>query len=137
MLGKLAASIGRRGILRGGLGLAAAVGLGGSGVVGRAAAEGMTFGPPLAPLEFDVSRVSAYQPEAIEELKAAASAHADTEALRPRFDGLDVDIAVLRSPSPAWKLMAQRRREAERYAVGQSLWRRLQDRLEQWESSRK
>lgn len=129
MISGIAKAMGRRGILRGALGLGAAVGIGakqGLGGNGGLPIVGSYGGrvPPQA--------VEPEQPPWLEALGKAAE-DAEREIYRhARFDSLEIDLAMLRSPSPAYKLVVQRARDERRRIAQQSLWERFTTGRKRW-----
>lgn len=133
MIGKIATGMARRGILKGALGLGAAVGLGvpqrqpsgyppaGGGWVGPGSAGPLTTLPQPVP-----------EPDWLKEIEARAGERQDELFRRPRFDGLDLELATLRSPSPAWKLATQRARDRAREREMTTWWDRLRDARDKW-----
>lgn len=131
MIGKLATGMARRGILKGALGLGAAVGLGGK--VGNAATL-----PPQA-LSAGVSSHGGWviptheeEPEWLKAMGRETSDLDEAEMLRPRVDTLDIDLAVMRGPSPAWKLNVQRARDKARRDASRKMWDRLREARDKW-----
>lgn len=126
MIGKLATGMARRGILKGALGLGAAVGLGGSGfaadVPTSAQRKVMARASSGALLDACGGMSPGDYPPEVKCLEDAYDAFRRRERYRPAIDGLDVDVAALRSPSPAWKLMTQRQRQIDRDNTSGSLW---------------
>ena len=130
MIEKLAGAMGRRGILRGAMGLGAAVGLRGSGQV-------TTGAPALGAMPPSVGHSGGLQPvrmstppprpDWLKALDSEAEAMAEREAMRLRVDTLDLDLAALRGPSPAWKLIRQRARDQARREAMKSLWQRARE----------
>jgi hypothetical protein len=140
MIGKLTGAMGRRGILRGAVGLGAAVGLGGAGQV--------TTGAPitgLMPPRVDyqgglkqavgVPPAVSDRPDWLKALDSEAEAMAEREGMRPRVDTLDLDLAALRGPSPAWKLTQQKARDKVRREASKTLWQRIDDATTRWRRS--
>lgn len=132
MIGKLATGMARRGILKGALGLGAAVGLGAGGAEGRGARSWLLTGARgAAPLEGG-SQAEAEPPAWLDAMAQAAQAKDEENHMVARFDGLDLEFAMLRSPSPSWKLVMQRRRDRERTLAARSLWDRWLDMQKKW-----
>lgn len=132
MIDKLAGVLGRRGVIKGALGLGAAVGLGVpqrqtsgyppvGGWVGPGSAGPLTKPPEPVP-----------EPDWLKAIEARAGERQDELFRRPKFDGLDLELATLRSPSPAWKLATQRSRERAREREMQTWWDRLRDARDKW-----
>lgn len=65
------------------------------------------------------------EPAWLEAMRGEADRRHDELYDRPTFDGLDLDIAMLQSPSPAWKIARQRSRDAARRREMQGLWERI------------
>lgn len=133
MIGKLTGAMGRRGILRGAVGLGAAVGLRGAGQVttGDAALGLMRPSVGYQGLQQAVG-VPPDRPDWLKALDTEAEAMAEREGMRPRVDTLDLDLAALRGPSPAWKLIRQRARDQARREAMKSLWQRAREGSERW-----
>lgn len=123
VIGTAIKAMGRRGILRGAVGLGAAIGIG--------APQSRTSGgavPPSVPrMGRHASGVgpSSSEPDPpawLDALHKDANA-ADIERYRrPTFDGLDLDLAMLRSPSPAYKIVKQRVRDEAWRKRQESMW---------------
>lgn len=135
MIGKLTGAMGRRGILRGAMGLGAAVGLGGAGQV-TTGAQPMGLMPPSVGYQsgLQAAGMSAPppRPDWLKALDSEAEAMAEREGMRPRVDTLDLDLAALRGPSPAWKLIQQKARDRDRREAMKSLWQRAREGSERW-----
>lgn len=134
MIGRLASAMGRRGILRGALGLGAAVGIAGAGQVSRGPHMPQPMPPSLGGLGLMQQGGLAAQasPDWLRAMEREAEAVSEAEMNRPRVDTLDLDLAVLRGPSPAWKLLQQKARDRVRREAMKSIWQRLQEGGERW-----
>lgn len=133
MIGKLATGMARRGILKGALGLGAAVGLGGKVSYGAQVPmypPGVGYRPMQQALVG--GGVPAERPDWLKALDSEAEAAQEREATRPRVDTLDLDIAALRGPSPAWKLIQQKARDRARHDAMKSIWQRAREGAERW-----
>lgn len=130
MIGTTIKAMGRRGILRGALGLGAAIGVG-----AKRTRDGHGTIPPVGSYGQDApsqSINSLEQPSWLDALGKAAET-AEREIYRhARFDNLDLDLAMLRSPSPAYKLVVQRARDERRRVAQQSLWERFHAARKGW-----
>ena len=141
MIEKLAGALGRRGVIRGALGLGAAVRLGGGlaqkGATARddfaLANRGLALGGPYVGTQQAAINPTPL-PDWIKALEEEAEGLHERERARERMkvDGLDIDIAMLRGPSPAWKLATQRARDTARVEAAKSLWQRLSDAKGEW-----
>lgn len=133
MIEKLAGAMGRRGILRGAVGLGAAVGLRGAGQVTNGAST-MGLMPPSVGRQglLAAGGPTSTRPDWLKALDSEAEAMAERETMRPRVDTLDLDLAALRGPSPAWKLIRQRARDQARREAMKSLWQRAREGSERW-----
>jgi len=135
MIGKLAGAMGRRGILRGAVGLGAAAGIGGNvshgagllGVGKLPAALPPVYQGPATPLPD--------RPDWLKAIQREADEAQEREMTRPRVDTLDLDLAALRGPSPAWKLIQQRGRDAARREAARTIWQRVEDAATLWRRS--
>ena len=140
MIGKLAGALGRRGVIKGALGLGAAVGLG----AGVAKPPPMVVGAALGSGGFSDARGIRWlpmdqastggndPPRWVEDLRRVAEAANEAERYRSKIDGLDVDLAMLRGPTPAWKLATQRARDKARSDASRTLWQRFNDAQSEW-----
>jgi hypothetical protein len=131
MIGKLATGMARRGILKGALGLGAAAGIGGNvshgtGLLGPLTLPASAL-PPATPLPDRPDWLRAMQRE-VDEAQ-------EREMVRPRVDSLDLDLAALRGPSPAWKLTQQKARDKVRREASKTLWQRIDDATTRWRRS--
>lgn len=136
MIGKgIAAAIARRGFLGGALGLGAAAGLGvkpsGAAQIGLG---GMTL--PASELpgtpHSGPGNLLREEPSWLKGLYGEARERQRVENDRVRFDNLDLDLAMLRSPSPAYKLVMQARRNRARELATMTLWERVNEAREKW-----
>lgn len=130
MIGTAIKAMGRRGILRGAVGLGAAIGIGaptertsnvsfGNVPIGTGSAPGIPISEPEHPPWLDAIAKEANE--------------LDTRHyMRPTFDGLDLDLAMLRSPSPAYKIVTQRVRDERQRIARQSLWDRFHESRKRW-----
>lgn len=123
----IAGKLVRRGILKGALGLGAAIG------VGLPKSDG-AFPQPMPPAGGLWSSGSVgygvpprEDPSWLVDLEKAAQCRHSELYGRPSFDGLDLDLAMLRSASPAWKMTRQRQRQAAREREMRSLWDHISD----------
>ena len=139
MIGKLTGAMGRRGILRGAMGLGAAVGLGGKVSHGHpiGGAELMPMGPTLGGPGFQgpinpTRQDNPEPPNWLKELDREGDELREREFTRVRIDTLDIDLAALRGPSPAWKLVQQKGRDKARREAAKTLWQRIDDARRQW-----
>ena len=136
MIGKLATGMARRGILKGALGLGAAAGIGGNVSHGAGLLGVGTL--PAAALPTDYQGPATLLPDRPDWLKAIqreADEAQEREMTRPRVDTLDLDLAALRGPSPAWKLIQQRTRDAARREAARTIWQRVEDAATRWRRS--
>ena len=127
MIGKAAVALGRRGLFRG------AIGLGARG--GRA--SNVSFGnvPSIAHGTGNAPGIPMPEPEHPPWLDAIAKEANELDTrhyMRPTFDGLDLDLAMLRSPSPAYKIVTQRARDERQRIARQSLWDRFHESRKRW-----
>lgn len=130
MIGKTMAAMGRRNILRGALGLGAAIGLGAP----RSSGASLGSPPSFSERGENGSGRCSIDPEPEWFRSLSRESHAAVNAInnRPDFDGLDLDLAMLRSPSPAYKIVMQRRRHVERRKACQTIWDRLDEARNKW-----
>ena len=137
MIGKLASAMGRRGILRGALGLGAAVGIAGAGQVSRGPHMPQPMPPSLGGLGLMQQGGLATQasPDWLRAMEREAEAVSEAEMNRPRVDTLDLDLAALRGPSPAWKLLQQKARDKARREAARTIWQRVEDAATRWRRS--
>ena len=142
MIAKFATGMARRGILKGALGLGAAVGLGGKVSHGLAPrGQGPTIssgmsegfaqqGPMLnAPVSGALARE---QPSWLKALEREGDDFRERESNRLRVDTLDIDLAALRGTSPAWRLVQQKARDKARRDAAMTLWERLEQGRKRW-----
>lgn len=65
-------------------------------------------------------------------MEREAEAVSEAEMNRPRVDTLDLDLAALRGPSPAWKLLQQKSRDRMRREAAKTIWQRVGEARERW-----
>jgi hypothetical protein len=106
-------SAGRRAVLRGAFGMAAAVGVG-----AKRSPVGISSTLVKPGFAYNVDE----DPESVIEAERIAEDRARKIYDRPMFDGLDIDLAMLRSPSPSWKMTTQHKRDRARNEANRTIW---------------
>ena len=71
-------------------------------------------------------------PDWLRAMEREAEAVSEAEMNRPRVDTLDLDLAALRGPSPAWKLLQQKSRDRMRREAAKTIWQRVGEARERW-----
>jgi hypothetical protein len=136
MIGTAIKAMGRRGILRGALGLGAAVGI---GAPQTQIGGGMTPRVSLRDLSGNQTpRIPSSEPDPpawLDALHKDANAVDRARHTRPTFDGLDLDLAMLRSPSPAYKIVKQRVRDEAWRRRQETLWEKFWSANAEWRRS--
>lgn len=125
MIGTAIKAMGRRGILRGAVGLGAAIGLGAPKSQQGNVYGGFVESPPVGGRSVAASSTLPDPPEWLEALNKGANEANIEHYSRPTFDNLDLDLAMLRSPSPAYKIVMQRARDERFRKRQQTLWDRF------------
>lgn len=131
VIGTAIRAMGRRGILKGAVGLGAAIGIGAPRSSAGAALNlprGYVGGDPNIRSAAEGGRA----PEWLKKMGREADEASEKFYSRTTFDGLDLDLAMLRSPSPGYKLSMQRARDARRAREQRSISERLQAAIERW-----
>ena len=135
MIGTAIKAMGRRGVIRGAIGLGAAIGIGAPGRVGGG------LGQPMPPSGIPIGNpnsLSTTEPDHPPWLAALhEQAHAEDARryAKPTFDGLDLDLAMIRSTSPAFKIVTQRVRDERRRVAHQSMWDKFYEGHKRWRKS--